>query len=215
MKCPHCQQGIHESFVRGGAFVVFNSRQWTSYYQTCPECLEDIITLEALIISSQGNHPYVDKFIAYPQRSSSRPVPSEVPDPYKQDFNEAVAVLNLSPKASAALSRRNLQAILRDKAGANKKDLFNQIEEVIATGKLPSHISEGLHAVRQIGNIAAHSIKSVTTGEIVEVEIGEADWNLDIIESLFDFYFVQPAIVAKRKAEINKKLKDAGKPELT
>jgi uncharacterized protein YeeX (DUF496 family) len=29
-----------------------------------------------------------------------------------------------------------------------------------------------------------------------------------------DFYFVQPTIAAKRKAEINKKLKEAGKPEI-
>ena len=81
----------------------------------------------------------------------------------------------------------------------------NQIEEVIATGKLPSHISEGLHAVRNIGNFAAHPTKSKSTGEIVDVEPGEAEWNLDVLEFLFDFYFVQPVLAAKRKAAINKK----------
>jgi hypothetical protein len=35
-----------------------------------------------------------------------------------------------------------------------------------------------------------------------------------VLESLFDFYFVQPAIAAKRKADLNKKLKDAGKPPI-
>jgi hypothetical protein len=68
--------------------------------------------------------------------------------------------------------------------------------------------------VRQIGNFAAHPIKSTSTGEIVDVEEGEAEWNLDVLESLFDFYFVQPAIAAKRKADLNKKLKDAGKPPI-
>jgi Domain of unknown function (DUF4145) len=123
-------------------------------------------------------------------------------------------VLSDSPKASAALSRRCLQAILRDKAGAKKKDLNDQIEEVIEGGKLPTHIAEGLHAVRTIGNFAAHPMKSTTTGAIIDVEIGEAEWNLDVLELLFDFYFVQPGVAAKRKAELNKKLKDAGKPEL-
>ena len=65
-----------------------------------------------------------------------------------------------------------------------------------------------------IGNFAAHPLKSTTTGSIVDVEPGEAEWNLDVLESLFDFYFVQPAISAKRKAELNKKLKEAGKPKL-
>jgi len=49
---------------------------------------------------------------------------------------------------------------------------------------------------------------------IVDVEDGEAEWNLDVLDLLFDFYFVQPAISAKRKAALNQKLKDAGKPEL-
>lgn len=121
----------------------------------------------------------------------------------------------ISAKASAALSRRNLQAILRDKAGAMKRDLDDQIDELIDGGKVPSYIADGLHAVRNIGNFAAHPIKSKSTGEIVPVETGEAEWNLDVLESLFDFYFVQPALTAKRKAELNKKLKDAGKPELS
>jgi hypothetical protein len=73
-----------------------------------------------------------------------------------------------------------------------------EIQTIIDSGKVPSYISEGLHAVRVIGNFAAHSIKSTSTGEIVDVEEGEAEWNFDVLESLFDFYFVQPAITAKR-----------------
>jgi hypothetical protein len=164
-----------------------------------------------------GNGPIstsTPRFMAYPKNASTRPLPAEVPEPYRSDFEEAVAVLPLSTKASAALSRRNLQAVLRDKAATKSKDLFDQIEEVIDSGKLPSHITEGLHAMRNIGNFAAHEIKSKTTGAIVDVEPGEAEWNLDVLESLFDFYFVEPAKTAKRKADLNKKLKEAGKPEI-
>jgi hypothetical protein len=152
--------------------------------------------------------------MAYPQNISARPLPAEVPEPYRGDFEEAAAVIPLSPKASAALSRRNLQAILRNEAKTKKKDLADQIDEVIAAGLLPSHILDGLDAVRHIGNFAAHSMKSVSTGEIVEVEPGEAEWDLDILESLFDFYFVQPALTAKRRAALNEKLKDLNKPPL-
>ncbi|MDR3748732.1 MAG: DUF4145 domain-containing protein [Acidobacteriota bacterium] len=151
--------------------------------------------------------------LAYPA-AKSRAVPSEVGDPYRQDFVEACKVAQDSPKASAANGRRCLQAILRDKAGTTSKDLYDQIEELIASRKLPTHISEDLHAVRVIGNFAAHPLKSTVTGAIMDVEPGEAEWNLDALELLFDFYFVQPAISAKRRAELNKKLKDAGKPEL-
>lgn len=179
-------------------------------YMACPECKKAIVKVRRSPIPNGE----MTEYLAYPENVSPRPVATEVPDPYKQDFDEAVAVFSLSPKASAALSRRNLQAVLRDCAGVKPGDLYSEIEEVIKSGRVPSHISEGLHAVRTIGNFAAHPIKSQATGEIVEVEEGEAEWNLDVLESLFDFYFVEPAKTAKRKAELNIKLKAAGKPEI-
>ena len=178
---------------------------------TCPECKQAIIRL-CTPLSANGVSDY--NTMSYPLNSSVRFVPAEVPEPYRQDFIEACAVFDVSPKASAALSRRTLQAILRDKASTTKKDLADQINEVIERGKLPSHIEDVLHAVRNIGNFAAHEIKSKSTGEIVDVEPGEAEWNLDVLEALFDFHFVQPALTAKRKADLNKKLKDVGKPEI-
>jgi len=40
-----------------------------------------------------------------------------------------------------------------------------------------------------------HPIKSERPGEVVEVEPGEADWNLDVLEALFNYYFVQPTAI--------------------
>ena len=54
----------------------------------------------------------------------------------------------------------------------------------------------------------------MNTCAIVDVEPGEAEWTLDVVESLFDFYFVRPAQLAARKAEINKKLVETGKQPL-
>jgi hypothetical protein len=73
---------------------------------------------------------------------------------------------------------------------------------------------ESLDAVRNIGNFAAHPIKSTASGEVIDVEPGEAEWNLDVLESLFDFYFVQPAALRKKQDALNAKLKEAGKPEM-
>jgi Domain of unknown function (DUF4145) len=215
MKCPHCQLGIFENFARSQPFHTNDGQTWLAWSQICPECKKPIINLEANRTSPPNQLANsTPRFLAYPRNASARPLPAEVPDPYRIDFDEAVAVFPLSPKASAALSRRNLQAVLRDKANTASKDLFDQIEEVIASGKLPSHMADGLHAVRNIGNFAAHEIKSKTTGAIVDVEAGEAEWNLDVLESLFDFYFVEPQKAAKRKAELNKKLREAGKTEI-
>jgi hypothetical protein len=216
MKCPHCDVGIHDSFQRHQPPFSLGGELWFGAYQQCPECKKVIVKLESRVPAPQGQtgKVIVPEFIAYPRNASARPVPVDVPDPYKQDFEEAVAVLPISAKASAALSRRNLQAILKDHAKTKKKDLAEQIDEVIAVGHIPGYIQEGLDAVRNIGNFAAHPLKSTSTGQIVDVELGEAEWDLDVLESLFDFYFVQPALTAKRRAALNAKLKDINKPPL-
>jgi len=107
-----------------------------------------------------------------------------------------------------------MQHILREKLGATKSDLAREIQEVIDSRQLPTHVSDALDSVRNIGNFAAHPTKSKSTGEIVDVEPCEAEWNLDVIESLFDCCFVQPVLIAKKKEALNQKLKDIGKPPM-
>ena len=119
-----------------------------------------------------------------------------------------------SEKASAALSRRCLQTLLRGQAGVKPTNLDNEIQQVLDFKQLPSHLSDSIDAVRVVGNFAAHPIKSQSTGSIIEVEQGEAEWLLDVLEALFDFYFVQPAQIAAKRLALNSKLKEAGKPLL-
>jgi len=103
---------------------------------------------------------------------------------------------------------------LGDEAQVKHQDLYAEIQELLDRNTLPSHIADSLDAVRVIGNFAAHPTKSRSTGEIVPVEPGEAEWNLDVLEALFDFYFVAPARTKARKEALNKKLADAGKRQL-
>ena len=151
----------------------------------------------------------MEEILVWPRGIARAPLPPEVIEPFRSDYREACNVLADSPKASAALSRRCLQHVLREKAGVKKPNLHDEIEAVVQT--LPPDLAEALHHVRHIGNFAAHPEKSVNTGAIVDVEPGEAEWTLDVLESLFDFYFVRPAKLAAQKAALSKKLTDAGK----
>jgi hypothetical protein len=137
-------------------------------------------------------------------------VPTDIAD----DYIEACIVLPDSPKASAALSRRCLQHLLRHIAGVSPGDLANEIQQVIDSGKLPSHLSESIDAIRNTGNVSAHPMKSQNTGTILPIEPHEAEWNLDVLESLFDFYYVQPALLQAKRAALNRKLAAAGKPPM-
>jgi hypothetical protein len=133
---------------------------------------------------------------------------------FADDYREACLVLSDSPKASAALSRRCLQNLLREVARVKPSNLADEIQQVIDSGKLPSSLVDSIDAIRNVGNFAAHPMKSQRSGEILSVEPGEADWNLDVLEALFDFYFVQPEVIRKKRDALNKKLQDAGKPPM-
>ena len=151
----------------------------------------------------------------YPLGTSRPPVPKEVPPDIARDYNEAAKVLELSPKASAALSRRCLQSILWA-ANYTQKDLSKQIDAVLAetdtTKALPSGVDAIVDAIRNFGNFSAHKITDQTTLQIIDVEPHEAEFCLDILDALFDHYYVKPEQAKALKAALNAKLAAAKKP---
>ncbi len=150
--------------------------------------------------------------LVHPPGIARAPLSPDVPSEFADNYREACLVLADSPKASAALSRRCLQHVLREAAKTKERDLAKQIDEVLPS--LPSYLTQMIDTVRVMGNFAAHPMKSTNTGEIIDVEPGEAEWLLDTLESAFDFYFVQPAEAKRKRDAINAKLADAGKPPL-
>jgi len=221
-KCPHCGctvlfqspapviQGEGTMYARGmptacatvsgGDFVVIYSSKCPN-----PKCQKPIVTMKLI---TDG-----DKVIYRLVHPSNvvRIVPPEVPKEIKEDFQEASSVISLSEKASAALSRRCLQNMLNER-GFKGKDLNAQIDSVLKI--LPTEIAFNLDAIRQIGNFAAHPMKSELTGEIVDVEKEEASWNLDVLEQLFDFFYVQPKTAEEKRKKLDAKLASLGKPPL-
>lgn len=221
MKCPHCLVEFHDNtgIVSLGEDL---DGKWRVKAMTCPSCKKNIYFLlqvkEQTIGRGAGTFRVEDVIISEtlirPKAINRQPISLEVPAIFADDYKEACLVIVDSPKASAALSRRCLQSIIRDNLGIKKKDLFQEIQEVIDKGLLPSDLLESLDAVRNIGNFAAHPIKSESTGEIVDVEPHEAEWNLDVLEMLFDYLFERPALIKKKKDAFNLKLSDSGKPKL-
>lgn len=205
MRCPHCLQHFHAQWF-GGSIISEAEANWNARGTKCPNCSKVIISL----VRSDKIGVAMSSIIVYP-KTVARPVPLEVSPEYAEDFVEACLVLTDSPKASAALSRRCLQNLLRGVARVKHGDLYVEIGEVLESGQLPSHLAEAIDAVRVVGNFAAHPMKSTSTGTIVPVEPGEAEWLLDVLEGLFDFYFVQPAVLQRKKDALNKKLEDLGK----
>lgn len=227
MKCPHCEESVHDvwkDIYVGSAKVDKDSyeyRSWVLRSLRCPKCERMVLMLREFdggygeeAIPNLGSSKIVKDHPVLPKAILRSRLPKDVPEEFSEDYHEACLVLADSPKASAALSRRCLQHFLREKMSVKPDDLAKEIQAVLDEGKLPTHLAKGIDAVRTVGNFAAHPIKSKSTGELVEVEPGEAEWLLDTLESLFDFFFVQPIELERRREALNVKLKEAGKPPL-
>jgi uncharacterized protein DUF4145 len=208
MDCPSCRHAVafQPNAVNLGVDPVKGNLQTRS--MLCPNCGRMIVVLWG---SSGAANGIAGDVLIWPRSTGRPPTPAEVPEAIANDYAEACLVLHDSPKASAALSRRCLQHILRDRAGVKAGNLADEIDQVLGTKTLPGGVAEALDAVREIGNFAAHPNKSTSSGEVIDVEPDEADWNLDVVESLMDIYYVQPVRMAAKKAALNQKLADAGK----
>lgn len=218
MICPHCNVGIFfEAEVQKTYRIERLESQQTGIevcLGTCPNCRELLVTLR------QGYYRWIDsgpellnsegeRFL-YPPTKTIVADPL-IPENYRTSYNEAQSIMRQSPKSSAALSRRLLQQLLRDEYEHLQRDLSKQIDDFLQRSDIPKYIMEEVDAIRNIGNFAAHPLKSSQSGEIVDVEPGEAEWCLEVLNDLLETTFVTPKKREMRRKELNEKLQNLGK----
>lgn len=215
MKCPHCTVAFNVEFDETETWQDTETKEgYQVAYEHCPDCHNLIVLLQyGKINKDRMLEPVTREELLFP-KVVTRMVEPEVPADYSRDYLEAAGIINFSPKASAAVSRRLLQMILREHFKIQRPNLAQEIDAFLQLKDVPSYLSEAVDAIRNIGNFAAHPLKETATNTIVEVEPGEAEWLLEVLESLFDFAFVQPQRLAKRRASLNQKLQSLGKPPM-
>ncbi|MBB6029053.1 DUF4145 domain-containing protein [Oceanithermus desulfurans] len=229
LKCPICGVAIYiDKWEETTIYISSDGLGEQIFVSYCLSCDSPLIRARHGEVKGGGKYDYdsdawidEDFFLSniffdgiiYPPPKQAD-IPNEVPERYRKEFFEAFDILATSPKASAAISRRLLQDLLHNELNINHGNLNKEIEEFIEQENTPGYLAEEIDAVRVIGNFAAHPVKYKDTGSIVDVEVGEAEWLLDVLQSLFDHIFVKPIRFEKRRDKINQKLRRAGKPEL-
>lgn len=118
--------------------------------------------------------------------SSAKQFPDYIPEAIRKDYEEACAIVNLSPKASATLSRRCLQGMIRDFWDIKESNLAKAIERL--EGNIPTPQWKVIDGVRRIGNIGAHMEKDINL--IVDIEPGEAQKLIKLIEHLLEQWYI-------------------------
>lgn len=110
--------------------------------------------------------------------SRARTWPEYVPAAIRADYLEACKTETVSPRASAAFSRRCARAILHDFYGIDERRLVDEIAAL--KDNVEESVSEALHALHQIGSVAAHPEKAPDA--IVDVDPGEAGALIELLE---------------------------------
>jgi Domain of unknown function (DUF4145) len=214
MRCPHCgdsftPQWSSAKLLRGDPDI---NGEWFLKWTGCPSCSRLVAVIYDRWLA--GNVIQETSHLSAYPAVPSRVVAEEVDATYADDFREAAATLYVSPKASAALSRRLLQRLLREKGGVKPANLMAEIDEVREMKVLPVGLADELHAIRHVGNFAAHPLKDTETEAVADVEEGEAEWLLELLDELLDAFIVAPAKREARRRALNSKLEGVGKKPL-
>ncbi len=118
--------------------------------------------------------------------STAKVFPEYVPEPIRDDYVEACLIRDLSPKASATLSRRCLQGMIRNRWGVSENKLVDEIDAI--KDKTDTLTWDAIDAVRKIGNIGAHMEKDINI--IVDVDPNEAQLLIELIELLVKDWYI-------------------------
>lgn len=191
-KCPYCS---HTTELNDSTYLKVKSSFESPYHGynppkdsevtlgifKCPHCHEYSINV-------QGTGPKVITDIVHVKPISlAKQFPDYIPKAIRQDYEEAYSIVNLSPKASATLSRRCLQGMIRDFWEIKPSTLFKEIDQL--EHKIPVMQWKVLDGIRKVGNIGAHMEKNINV--IVDIDPGEAEKLLKVIEKLMNDWYVE------------------------
>jgi len=214
--CSHCGRGVR--FTSGDQGTDITHLGQTNkkrnglhvavalYTARCPSCGEFTVDLLRYGEHPSGGGAIHDPFREerlFPVLGANLQAPEEVPERIAQDFERAIRVAPVSGEAAAALFRRALEAVLGDLGYKGK--LEKRINEAELDQALGVATAEVLHAVREVGNYAAHP------DEVLWVETGELIHLHEVLRLLFEDVYIRPARMEAAQRGIEKKLAAAGR----
>ena len=226
--CPFCNRvaTVTKYDINDGTFILFDESKHgivgISFESTrCPntDCRE--VQLKILFNEHKkqpsGRHSlrrHIGTWALRPE-SNAKTQPDYIPKPIRDDYNEACLIVEKSPKASATLSRRCLQGMIRDFHKIQKGTLFAEINAL--ENCVDSDTWHAITAVKDFGNIGAHMEKDINL--IIPVNPDEAKLLIEMIEQLFEDWYIrryqreQKMGLIVEKAKEKKELR-AQKPEI-
>lgn len=197
--CPHCNFAavLRDDDIIKSKIVLDSSEGFYGYElhgTKCPNpsCHKATVTLA---IREMTNFAGVVTPLSKPARTipilpsklvnKTKSYPDYIPSAIRQDYAEACAIMELSPKSSATLARRALQGMIRDYWGVKEDNLSHAIKAI--EDKVTPDIWDAIDGVRKVGNIGAHMEKDINL--IIDVSPQEAELLINMVEMLFEDWY--------------------------
>lgn len=147
--CPHCNvfSAAHYNLVSS---FTYNHLSYGVVKSECNSCRNVSIWIIKDIYESS------EEDLLFPRSAKNiEPANIDMPDDVKEIYQEASLILEISPRASAALSRLAIETLASKHLNAGKGSLNDMIGNLVRNG-LSSRIQRALDAVRVIGNEGVH-----------------------------------------------------------
>jgi hypothetical protein len=196
--CPFCnseqtvtEQGRQVSFADLTLVNAEGPRRLVSRFVVCPNpaCREFSLSASLHVLEISGKRSYTGRHLKswdLVPPSRARTFAVALPQHVIDDYREACLTVDLSPKVSAALSRRCLSSMLRDFWRVQPGSLNDELRQIRAT--VDPLTWETIEAIRQSGMIGA---RMETEGaEVQDTEPGEATLLIGLIETLVQDWYV-------------------------
>jgi len=177
--CPHCQ--VFAAQTWGNLFHVSSNSRGVNpapgmEYSICTHC-------------SQWSYWYLEKMVV-PPVSTAPPPHGDMPKECLSEYQEARAIVAVSPRAAAALLRLALQKLM-SVLGESGRNINEDVGNLVKKG-LPVLVQQALDICRVVGNNAVHP---------GEIELNDTP---ETAHSLFDMMnlIVEDRIARPRQVEV-------------
>jgi hypothetical protein len=152
--CPHCGVYAHQDWrvlhQRGGDFGNFGDFGGADD----ADDTDDPEVWRARCLRCHRISVWLDHAMVHPGAGEGPPPAPDMPDDIKVDYQEARAIVSLSPRGAAALLRLAVQKLCIE-LGRPGENLNHDIAALVREG-LPPEVQQALDVVRVVGNNAVH-----------------------------------------------------------
>jgi hypothetical protein len=220
----YTEEGHAKSLISGLETQKLN-RVWLEWMRCGNEkCEQVVVRVTETRIEFAGDAPIQksESWVARPRfGETKRQVDPEVRDPFRSDYLEATAILDISPRMSAVLARRIVGDLLKAYAGKSQWSLTARIRSFIDDGNHPPFVTTNLEHLREIADFGAHTQEVEEANEsgemesfIIDADREDAEWTLDIVDRLFEYFVVLPAADEEMRSKWDRIIERTGRKPL-